>query len=143
MVEMPHAALVAKVATLDAAALSAEKILEMATIDGARAIGLEDEIGSLEPGKKADLVLFDTADKPHWHPRHQLASVVVYQAQSSDVRTVIIDGKPVLDDGVLSWLPPDEAPVFYERAQRASAAVVQRAGMEALLGRGWQSESRL
>jgi cytosine/adenosine deaminase-related metal-dependent hydrolase len=143
MLEMRHAALLAKVATLDAAALSAEKVLEMATIDGARAIGLEDEIGSLEPGKKADLVLFDAADKPHWHPRHHLASVIVYQAQSSDVRTVIIDGEPVLDDGVLSWLPPDDAPVFFERAQRASEAVVQRAGMEALLGRGWQSESRV
>jgi cytosine/adenosine deaminase-related metal-dependent hydrolase len=143
LLEMRHAALLAKVSTLDAAALSAEKVLEMATIDGARAIGLEDDIGSLEPGKKADLVLFDVADKPHWHPRHHLAAVIVYQAQSSDIRTVLVDGRAVLDDGALSFLSPDEAPAFYERAQRASQAIVERAGMDALLARGWQSQSRV
>lgn len=142
MLEMRHAALLAKVASLDAAALSAEKALEMATIDGAAAIGLDKEIGSLEVGKKADLVLFDT-DKPHWHPRHELASVIVFQAHSTDVRTVVIDGNVVLEDGVLSFLSPDERPALLKRAQQASEAIVQRAGMEALLARGWQSESRV
>jgi len=136
---MRHAALLAKVGALDAAAITAEKVLEMGTIDGARAIGLEQEIGSIEPGKKADLVLFDT-DKPHWHPCHHVPSVLVYQANSSDVSSVFVDGQMLLDHGELTFLP-DELPVLLERAQRASEAIVERAGMGALLERGWQSQS--
>jgi atrazine chlorohydrolase/5-methylthioadenosine/S-adenosylhomocysteine deaminase/melamine deaminase len=142
MLAMRHAALLAKVTALDAGAVTAEKVLEMATIDGARAIGLEDQIGSVEPGKKADLVLFDT-EKPHWHPCHHLPSVLVHQAHGSDVRSVMIDGRLVLDDGVLSFAPPDELPRLLRDAQTASSAVVERAGMEALLKRGWRRESPL
>jgi atrazine chlorohydrolase/5-methylthioadenosine/S-adenosylhomocysteine deaminase/melamine deaminase len=140
MLTMRHAALLAKVTALDAGAVTAEKALEMATIDGARAIGMEKQIGSLEPGKKADLVLFDTG-KPHWHPRHHLPSVLVYQAHEGDVRTVMIDGRLVLDDGALSFAPPDELPSLLRDAQRASRAVIERAGMDGLLQRGWQRES--
>jgi cytosine/adenosine deaminase-related metal-dependent hydrolase len=140
MVEMRHAALLAKVGALDPGAITAEKVLEMATIDGARAIGMDREIGSLEPGKKADLVLFDT-QKPHWYPRHHLASVLVYQAHGSDVRSVIIDGRLVLDDRALSFAPPDELPRILDDAQRASDAIVERSGMTQLLARGWQSRS--
>jgi cytosine/adenosine deaminase-related metal-dependent hydrolase len=139
MMEMRHAALLAKVGSLDAAAITAEKVLEMGTIDGARAIGLEHEIGSIEPGKKADLVLFDT-DKPHWHPCHHVPSVLVYQAHSSDVSSVFVDGRMLLDRGELTFLP-DELPVLLERAQSASEAIVERAGMGALLERGWQPRS--
>lgn len=142
MVEMRHAALLAKLGALDAAAITAEKVLEMATIDGARAIGLGDEIGSIEPGKKADLVLFDT-DKPHWCPRHHIPSVLVYQAHSSDIRSVMIDGRMVLDENALSFAGPDELPILLEEAQRASEAIVERAGMTPLLSRGWQSQSLL
>jgi cytosine/adenosine deaminase-related metal-dependent hydrolase len=138
LLEMRHAALLARVGTLDASALTAEKALEMATIDGARAIGLDHEIGSLEPGKKADLVLWDT-DKPHWHPRHQLPSVLVYQAHTTDVRSVMIDGRLVLDEGELDFAPGDELRALLERAQQASEAIVERAGMQGLLERGWQS----
>ncbi|HET8672670.1 MAG TPA: amidohydrolase [Thermoleophilaceae bacterium] len=138
LLEMRHAALLAKVGALDGSALTAEKVLEMGTIDGARAIGLEHEIGSLEPGKKADLVLWDT-DKPHWHPRHQLPSVLVYQAHTSDVKSVMIDGRLVLDDGELDFAPGDELRALSERAQHASEAIIERAGMQRLLERGWQS----
>jgi cytosine/adenosine deaminase-related metal-dependent hydrolase len=142
MVEMRHAALLAKLGTLDAAAITAEKVLEMATIDGARAIGLGHEIGSIEPGKRADLVLFDT-DKPHWYPRHHVPSVLVYQAHSSDIRSVMIDGRMVLDENALSFAGPDELPALLDEAQRASEAIVERAGMTPLLSRGWQSQSLL
>lgn len=138
LVEMRHAALLGKVGTLDASAITAEKALEMGTIDGARAIGLDHEIGSLEPGKKADLVVFDT-DKPHWHPRHHLPSVLVYQAHSTDVRSVMIDGRLVLDEGELWFAPGDELHALLEQGQRASDAVIERAGMQGLLERGWQS----
>jgi cytosine/adenosine deaminase-related metal-dependent hydrolase len=142
MLEMRHAALLAKLASGDAGALTAEKALEMATIDGARALGLDGAIGSLEPGKKADLVLLDT-EAPHWHPRHHVASTIVYQAHSSDVRTVLVDGAVVVDDGIPAFLTPDEARKLYADAQRASEAIVRRAGMEALWDRGWQSSSRV
>lgn len=142
MLEMRHAALLAKVTNLDAGALSAEKALEMATIDGARAIGLGDEIGSLEPGKRADVVVLDT-DRPHWYPRHNIASVLVYQAHSDDVRHVVIDGRIVMRDRAPSFLAPDEEAAFYAEAQAASDAVVERAGMTALRTRDWQSESRI
>jgi atrazine chlorohydrolase/5-methylthioadenosine/S-adenosylhomocysteine deaminase/melamine deaminase len=139
--EMRHAALLQKVANLDAGAMTSEKVLEMATIDGARAIGLEKDIGSLEAGKKADLILFDT-DKPHWYPRHHLASVIVYQAHPDDVRTVIIDGNVVMRDRILSWLDPDAERRLGETAQRASEAMIERAGLQFLKQRGWQSLGR-
>lgn len=140
--EMRQAAYLAKLANEDAGALTAEKALEMATIDGAQALGMADEIGSLEVGKKADLVLFDT-EAPHWQPRHLLPAVIVYQAQSSDVRSVLVDGELVLDERVPAFLGAEEAPALYERAQRASAEIVERAGMQPLLERGWQRQSRV
>ncbi|MDQ1654730.1 MAG: 5-methylthioadenosine/S-adenosylhomocysteine deaminase [Cryptosporangiaceae bacterium] len=142
LTEMRDAALLQRGVSFDAGVLSAEKALEMATIDGARALGLADEIGSLEAGKKADIILFDT-DKPHWYPRHHLPAVLAYQAQASDIHTVIIDGRPVMEDRELAFLKRDEEPAFYERAQRTSEDVVERAGMQSLLARGWQSESRV
>jgi 5-methylthioadenosine/S-adenosylhomocysteine deaminase len=69
----------------------------MATIEGARAIGLEDEIGSLEPGKQADLVLLD-ARAPRLTPMHRPASAVVYAACGADVRTVLVAGRVVVRD---------------------------------------------
>ena len=110
----------------------------MMTLGGARATLWDKDLGSLEVGKKADVVLFDT-DRPNWYPRHHLPSVLVYQASSDDVRTVVIDGRVVLRDRE----PAFDTDGLYERAQRASEAVVERAGMTPLLRRGWQSESRI
>jgi cytosine/adenosine deaminase-related metal-dependent hydrolase len=140
--EMRHAALIQKGSLRDAGAMTAEKTLEMATIDGARALGLEAEIGSLEIGKKADLVLVD-ADRPWWYPRHHLPSVIVYQAHVDDVRTVIIDGKIVLRDRELSFLANDVRPAFLKKAQRAGELILQRAGIQRPSTRGWQSLSRV
>lgn len=142
MLEMRQAALLAKLANADAGALTAEKALEMATIDGARAIGLEQTTGSLEPGKRADLVLFDRGG-PHWHPSHHLPSTIVYQAQGSDVRTVLVDGNPVLDDGEIAFAPAADAARLHARAQQASEAIVARAGIQELSERGWQRYSRV
>lgn len=139
--EMRHAALLHKAANLDAGAMTSEKVLEMATIDGARAVGLEKEIGSLEVGKKADVILFDT-DRPHWYPRHHLPSVIVYQAHPDDVRTVVIDGKVVMRDRVLSWMDPEQERELLHAAQKASDAMIERGGLQFLRNRGWQSLSR-
>ena len=74
----------------------AEKALEMATIDGARALGLDDEIGSIEAGKKADMVLFDTK-RPEWRTIFNPVNNLVYNADGRSVHTVVVDGKVVVE----------------------------------------------
>ena len=76
----------------------AETALEMATIQGARALGLDGEIGSIETGKKADLVLFDTR-RPEWRTIFNPVNNLVYNADGRSVHTVIVDGRVVVDAG--------------------------------------------
>ena len=95
--EMDLAAKLQKIARRDPKALPAEQVVEMATIGGARALHLERQIGSLEPGKKADLIVVDTS-APHATPMYNVYSELVYALRSSDVRTVVIAGKSVVED---------------------------------------------
>ncbi len=90
--EMHLAALVGKALTGDPEALPARQILQMATIEGAKALGLQESVGSLEKGKQADIVLLDL-DKPHLYPAHDLVSLLVYSAQASDVSDVWVAGR--------------------------------------------------
>lgn len=121
--EMRTAALLQKVARQDPTVLPAETALRMATADGAAVLGLAKETGTLETGKKADLVLWDL-EKPHLCPRHNLAAHLVYSARGSDARTVIVDGKVLMQDYEVLVL--DEEAVLAEaerRARRMVAAV--------------------
>jgi 5-methylthioadenosine/S-adenosylhomocysteine deaminase len=95
--EMDLAAKLQKVTRMDPRVLPAKQVLEMATINGARALHLEKQIGSLEQGKKADLILVDT-NGPHATPMYNVYSQLVYALKGSDVKTVIIDGKLVMED---------------------------------------------
>ena len=95
--ELHLAALLHKATTENAEAVPAETALRMATINGAKALGLEQEIGSLEVGKKADVLVLDTR-KPHYWPRHNPVSAVTYSAQAGDVRHVLVDGNLVVED---------------------------------------------
>jgi 5-methylthioadenosine/S-adenosylhomocysteine deaminase len=95
--EMDTAAKLHKVKTLDPTVIDARTVLNMATIQGARALGLGDQIGSLEPGKKADIIIVDT-HKPHLTPIYNPVSHLVYSAQGSDVSTSIINGKVVMNN---------------------------------------------
>ena len=88
-----------KVHDMDSTAANARTILQMATREGARAIGMETEIGSLEAGKKADLIIIDI-NKPHLVPMYHPVSHAVYSAKGSDVRTVIINGRLVVENRV-------------------------------------------
>ncbi len=97
MEEMDLAAKLQKVTRLDPRALSAEQALEMATIGGARALHMEKEIGSLEPGKRADLIVLRT-DAPHAVPMYDAVSQVVYALKASDVETVIVNGRILMRD---------------------------------------------
>ena len=95
--EMDLAAKLAKVTTNDPRALPAAAALEMATIRGARALGLEKEIGSLEGGKRADLIMV-RLDRPNAVPLYDPISQMVYALKADDVRDVMVNGKPVVRD---------------------------------------------
>ncbi len=97
---MKTGVLLQKVALLDPTCLTAYQILEMATLGGARALGLEKEIGSIEKGKKADLSIID-AQAPHIQPLHNPVSALVYCANASDVDTVIASGEMVMKNRVV------------------------------------------
>jgi len=94
--DMGLAAKLQKLARGDPRALPAEQVVEMATIGGARALHMEKEIGSLEPGKKADLILLRTG-APHATPLYNVYSQLVYAMKASDVDTVIIGGRTVME----------------------------------------------
>jgi 5-methylthioadenosine/S-adenosylhomocysteine deaminase len=123
--EMRTAALLQKVGH-GPEALPAERTLRMSTIDGARALGLENEIGSLETGKRADVIVVDL-DQIHLSPQHDdVVSALVYSANASDVRTTIIDGQVVMRNGEL--LTMNETGVIDE-ANREAEGLRARAGV--------------
>jgi 5-methylthioadenosine/S-adenosylhomocysteine deaminase len=94
---MKFCALVHKQHRWDPSVLPAHTVFDFATIDGARCLVMEKEIGSIEEGKKADIVMLDL-NKPHLTPRHNMPSLLVYSARGSDVCTTIVNGKPVMLD---------------------------------------------
>ncbi len=106
--------------------LTANRVLRMATIDGARALGLESEIGSLEVGKRADVILVRLA-KVHATPhRTEPASTLVYSSQASDVETVVLDGNIVMQDKTLLTI---NAPGTLAEANREAQLLMSRAGL--------------
>jgi len=105
MEEMDLAAKLQKVSRLDPRALTAWQVLEMATIGGARALHMEDQIGSLEEGKQADIILLNP-DTAHSVPAYDLAATIVYSMKASDVETVIIAGRVVRDGRRMLTLDP-------------------------------------
>lgn len=92
----------------DPAAMTCEQALRMHTIGAATAIGLGDQIGSLEPGKKADLIMVNI-DRPHLQPYYGAPQALVFYAKSSDVDTSIIDGQVVMEGGQLVRLDQERA----------------------------------
>jgi cytosine/adenosine deaminase-related metal-dependent hydrolase len=119
---------------MDVNMIPAEQALEMATVNGARALMMEDEIGSIEKGKKADVVIFDTK-RPEWVPMFNPVNSLVYSADGKSVDTVLIDGKVVLEKGKMKTL--DEFEV-YEKAQQAGSELIKRAGLP--LETRWKTE---
>lgn len=120
--EMRTAALLQKLAH-GPEVLPAARVLRMATIEGARALGLDSEIGSIEVGKRADVIMVDLA-RLHSTPASDVISALVYSAQPDDVRTTIIDGRVLMRDGDLTSLA--ESSVI-ENANREAEALRARA----------------
>ena len=127
--EMRSAALLQKVANEDPEALPAYTTLEMATIGGARALGLGDKIGTLEAGKRADIILLNLR-KPHLYPPHDVVAHVVYAARAGDVDTVIVDGEVVVEAGRLLTVDLD---AVLDSARRCALRLVGRPKERSLL----------
>jgi len=132
---MKFAALMQKGFHQDATIMTAEKVMEMATIDGARAVGLEAQIGSVEIGKKADLIVIDY-ENAFMTPIHNPVSAIVYSALGHEVSTVIIDGRFVMRDGVVTTV--NEA-VVRRQAQIKADDLTRRAGSDRFKRRPWRS----
>ena len=108
MEEIDLAAKLAKITKMDPLAINAKAVVEMATIDGARAIHMEKEIGSLEKGKKADLILI-SLDEPNAVPMYDVYAAIAYALKGSDVETVIIGGRVVMRDHKLLTVDEEAA----------------------------------
>jgi len=122
--EMDFVAKVHKVHRLDPTVMPAQSVLEMATLGGARVLGMEKEIGSLEVGKKADVIILDL-NKPHLQPVYNIVSHLVYSATGADVRDVIIDGKVIMENRKLLTL--DEGEIL-ERMGELRQEIAERIG---------------
>lgn len=106
--------------------IPANQALRIATMGGAKALGLENEIGSLETGKRADVVVVDLKSLHSTPHRRELDSALVYSCQTNDVKSVVIDGQLVMKDGDLLTL--DEESVRQD-ADRESSELLKRAGL--------------
>ncbi len=116
----------AKLRDAEPTVLPAETVLEIATINGARALGLEHEIGSIEVGKQADFIVINM-DSPHLIPAWDPVSTLVYSAHGSDVDTVVIQGQVVMQGRKVNTL--DEESIKHDIRQRYQQ-VAKRAGLE-------------
>ena len=126
MEEIDLAAKLAKISKMNPLALNAKAVVEMATIDGARALHMEKEIGSLEAGKKADITLI-SLDEPNAVPMYDVYAQIAYSLKGSDVETVIIGGRVVMRERKL--LTIDE-PRVLEKAREYGKSVSASLGMQ-------------
>ncbi|WP_405865676.1 amidohydrolase family protein [Streptomyces sp. NBC_00005] len=130
------AATLYKDARQDTNLVPAEAALELATIRGAEAVGLAQDIGSITVGKKADLVLFDT-DRPEWSPLLNPINTLVYNADGRSVHTVLVDGRTVVEAGKPTFTDQTS---LVSRLQQASESLIERTGVEVAAPR-WPVES--
>jgi cytosine/adenosine deaminase-related metal-dependent hydrolase len=114
-----------KDARTDPQMFPAEKAYEMATLGGARTMLLDDEIGSLEVGKRADVVLHDT-DRPEWRPLLNVMNQLVWSADGRGVHTVLVDGKVVVEDGHCTTIDEER---MWAQAQEMGEAITARSGL--------------
>lgn len=117
----------------DPAVLSPERVVEMATVLGARCALRADELGAVEVGRRADLVLFDTG-RPEWQPLYNPVANLVYSATGRSVDTVIADGRVVVEAGRVLTLDPR---AIVEEARRRAPGILARTGLAAVAAPRW------
>jgi 5-methylthioadenosine/S-adenosylhomocysteine deaminase len=127
--EMRLELLMQSLANLNPAILKTETALEMATLNGARAVGAEKDLGSIEVGKKADLATV-ALGRAHTSPMLNVLHALIHMAHPEDVRTVVVDGRVVVERGRVVGV--DEEALCAE-VQKAARAYLQRAGHAALV----------
>jgi len=127
-----------RAAERDPGAITAEELLEIATLGGARAAGLAHVTGSLTPGLQADIILLD-ASAPHLNPAPNLPAMLAWQATGRDVHTVLVAGRVVLRRGVPDWLSPTEERSMVDAVNAAAARVTAAAGLPPV--RPWRSRA--
>lgn len=132
---LKFAALLQKVAARDASVVDAQTVLDWATLGGAAVLGLSDEIGSLEPGKKADLFVL-AQRTPKIVPGHDPVASLIYSAGEADVVLTIADGRVLLRDGVLQGV--DEGRVLGQ-CMAAALALADRSGSNRRVTRAWRT----
>lgn len=115
--EISLVSLINKGVNRDPLSVPAIEALKMGTINGAIAMGMEDELGSIEPGKKADITII-SLDRPHLYPKNNLASAIVYSAQASDVETVIVDGNILLENREHKTIDIEKAKYMVEKLSK-------------------------
>ena len=122
------AAVIHREARMKTPTITAEQALEMATLNAAHILGLPDLVGAIEPGRRADIVIYDR-DRPEWHPQPDLVNALVYAGQSKGIDTVIVDGEVVLRHGRFTKFDQDAA---YEEIDRQAWSIATRLGFPQL-----------
>jgi 5-methylthioadenosine/S-adenosylhomocysteine deaminase len=131
---MRQAAFLHKLAENDPTAASAQTVLEMATVGGARVLGMADRIGSLEPGKLGDLIVVSTRSA-RLTPMYNPVSHLVYVTRGDDVRTVVVNGRVVMRDRRVLTLKSAEVLADAERLAAKVRAAVEAAGPQSSVAR--------
>jgi 5-methylthioadenosine/S-adenosylhomocysteine deaminase len=119
---MKFTALLHKGVNRDPTLLPAEKVLSMATIEGAKALLWDNQIGSIEVGKKADIIIVDFR-KPHLKPVYSEVSHLVYAAKASDVETAIIGGRIVMENGKIKTVKVEEV---LEKSEKSRERLLEK-----------------
>lgn len=125
------AAVLFKDARFDPTLMGAETAVEMATINGAKVLGWESDIGSIEKGKKADIILFDMR-RPEWVPIYNVVNNLVHSATGDSVDTVIIDGQIVMENRVIQTIDEEET---IDKVQETRKGILKRSGLKVKMQR--------
>lgn len=136
--QMKFAALIQNVTHLDPTLMTAERVIEMATINTAKAMGLDGDVGSLEVGKRADIAVFDLG-RAHSMVGNRPVGALVFSAHGTDVDTVLVNGEVRLRGGELVGF--DREQEVLEEAQRRAHEVIERAGLTDRVFQHWRHET--
>ncbi len=120
--EVRSAAFIHKLNSNDPTALDAQTALGLVTIGGAKVLGMEDKIGSLEVGKRADIIILDM-DQPHAHPVYNIYSLIIYSLRGSDVETVLVDGRLMVQNRKLVTLDLDR---LYDKVEQLARQIAEK-----------------